>query len=339
MFRFENPDILYGLLVIPLLILVFVVIRLQRKKLLSKFASKQMLNSLLIDYSPNKPYVKLIFSLFIISSLIIALANPQFGTKIEKVKREGIEIMFAIDISNSMLSNDIQPNRLDRAKSLLTKLIDGLTGDKVGIVIFAGDAFLQMPLTTDYSASKLLLSTISPDLIVQQGTAIGSALDLSINSFSKDKNVSKVILLISDGENHEDDAVDVAKEAKDKNITIYTIGMGTPNGGPIPIGNGNFLKDENGEVVITKLSSSLLSEIAQLTNGKFIYGNAKFSEIEGFLQDVAKMNKKEMEDVIYTEYDSKFYYFLWLALALIIIDIFIFEKKSPIFSKVKLFEE
>ncbi len=339
MFRFENPDILYGLLIIPFLILIFIVLRLQRRNTLSKFASKQMINSLLVDYSPNKPYVKLILSLLIISSLIIALANPQFGTKVEKVKRAGIEIMFALDISNSMLSNDIQPNRLDRAKSLLTKLIDGLTGDKVGIVIFAGDAFLQMPLTTDYSASKLLLSTISPDLIAQQGTAIGAALDMSINSFSKDKDVSKVVLLISDGENHEDDAIDIAKEAKDKNIKIYTIGMGTPNGGPIPIGKGNFLKDENGEVVITKLSSSLLSEIAELTKGRFIYGNAKFSEIEGFINDVAKMNKKEMEDVVYTEYDSKFYYFLWLAFALIIVDIFVFEKKSPIFSKLKLFED
>jgi Ca-activated chloride channel family protein len=298
-----------------------------------------MLTSLVVDYSPNKPYIKFIFSLLVISSLIVALANPQFGTKVEKVKRAGIEIMFALDISNSMLSNDIQPNRLDRAKSLLTKLIDGLTGDKVGIVIFAGDAFLQMPLTTDYSASKLLLSTISPELIAQQGTAIGAALDMSINSFSKDKDVSKVVLLISDGENHEDDAIDIAQEAKDKNIAVYTIGMGTPNGGPIPIGSGNFLKDENGEVVITKLSSSLLSEIAELTKGRFIFGDAKFSEIESFISDVAKMNKKEMEDVIYTEYDSKFYYFLWLAFALIIIEIFIFEKKSPLFSKLKLFED
>ncbi len=339
MFRFENPDILYGLLIVPLLILIFVLLRLQRKKILSKFASKQMLTSLVVDYSPNKPYIKFIFSLLVISSLIVALANPQFGTKVEKVKRAGIEIMFALDISNSMLSNDIQPNRLDRAKSLLTKLIDGLTGDKVGIVIFAGDAFLQMPLTTDYSASKLLLSTISPELIAQQGTAIGAALDMSINSFSKDKDVSKVVLLISDGENHEDDAIDIAQEAKDKNIAVYTIGMGTPNGGPIPIGSGNFLKDENGEVVITKLSSSLLSEIAELTKGRFIFGDAKFSEIESFISDVAKMNKKEMEDVIYTEYDSKFYYFLWLAFALIIIEIFIFEKKSPLFSKLKLFED
>ncbi len=298
-----------------------------------------MLTSLVVDYSPNKPYIKFIFSLLVISSLIVALANPQFGTKVEKVKRAGIEIMFALDISNSMLSNDIQPNRLDRAKSLLTKLIDGLTGDKVGIVIFAGDAFLQMPLTTDYSASKLLLSTISPELIAQQGTAIGAALDMSINSFSKDKDVSKVVLLISDGENHEDDAIDIAQEAKDKNIAVYTIGMGTPNGGPIPIGSGNFLKDENGEVVITKLSSSLLSEIAELTKGRFIFGDAKFSEIESFISDVAKMNKKEMEDVIYTEHDRKFYYFLWLAFALIIIEIFIFEKKSPLFSKLKLFED
>ncbi len=269
--------------------------------------------------------------------MIIALANPQIGSKIEKVKREGIEIIFTVDVSNSMLSNDIPPNRLERTKSMLNKLIDGLISDKVGLVVFAGDAFLQVPLTTDYSAAKLMISAINTDLIGLQGTAIGQALELSINSFSKNSSVSKVVLLISDGENHEDDAVQIAKVAAKQGIQIYAIGMGTPNGGPIPLDNNSFLRDPDGNVVVSKLSAELLKEIADEGKGKFIYGSAKFTDIEAFLNDVAKLDKKELEDLVYTDYDSKYYIFLWIALFLILLDFLILEKRSPLLSKLSIF--
>lgn len=337
MFRFENPDILYFLFAIPIFILIFIYTLTYKKKILNNYATTNLLNQLLKDYSPIKPIVKFSIWMLIFASLIIALANPQIGSKVEKVKREGIEIMFALDVSNSMLSNDIQPSRLERAKSMLNKLIDGLISDKVGLVVFAGDAFLQMPLTTDYSAAKLMVSTANTDLIGNQGTAIGQALELCKNSFSKDKKVSKVILLISDGENHEDDAVQMAKEISKQGIQIYTIGMGTPNGGPIPIGNNSFLKDRDGNIVITKLSAELLTEIADVGKGKFIYGSAKFSEIESFLKEVAKLEKKEIEDIVYTDYDSKFYIFLWIALSLIIIDFLVLERRSPLLSKLTIF--
>lgn len=337
MFRFESPEILYLLLAIPLFISLFLYNQIQKKKKLNQFSTAKLLNYLLKDYSAIKPIIKFTLWMLIFVSMVIALANPQIGSKVEKVKREGIEIIFALDVSNSMLSNDIPPSRLERAKSMLSKLIDGLVSDKVGLVVFAGDAFLQMPLTTDYSAAKLMISAASTDLIAQQGTAIGQAIELCVNSFSKNSKVNRVILLITDGENHEDDAIQMAKEAAGKGIQIYTIGMGTPNGGPIPLGNNSFLKDENGNIVITRLSPELLTEIADIGKGKFIYGSAKFTVIETFLKEVAKLDKKEMEDLVYTDFDSKYYIFLWIAFILIILDFFILEKRSPILSKLTIF--
>lgn len=337
MFKFQNPEILYLLLAVPLFLILFFYNGIQKKKKLSQFSTSNLLVYLLKDYSAIKPIVKFTIWILIFSSLVFALANPQVGSKVEKIKRQGIELIFALDVSNSMLSNDIPPSRLERAKSMLSKLIDGLVSDKVGLVVFAGDAFLQMPLTTDYSAAKLMISAANTDLIAQQGTAIGQALELCASSFSKDKNVSKVILLVTDGENHEDDAISIAKDIAKKGIQIYTIGMGTPNGGPIPLGNNSFLKDPEGNIVITRLSPELLTEIAEIGKGKFIYGSAKFTEIESFLKEVAKLEKKEMEDLVYTDYDSKYYIFLWIALFLIIIDFLILEKRSPILSKLTIF--
>lgn len=337
MFRFENPEILFILLVIPIFVLVYILNSIRKKRFLNQYSTNNLFNLLLKDYSPLKPLVKFSIWMLIFASLIISLANPQIGSKIEKIKRQGIEIIFALDVSNSMLSNDIPPSRLERSKLMLNKLIDGLVSDKVGLVVFAGDAFLQMPLTSDYSAAKLMISATNTDLIGMQGTAIGQALDLAINTFSKDQKVSKVILLISDGENHEDDAIQAAKEANKQGIQIYSIGMGTSNGGPIPLGNNSFLRDEEGNIVITKLSAEMLTEIANVGKGLFIYGSAKFTEIEKFLNDVAKLNKRELEDLVYTDYDSKYYIFLWIALILIIIDFLILEKRSPILSKISIF--
>jgi Ca-activated chloride channel family protein len=317
---------------------LFVFWRANRIKKIKRIGNPELVNRLILEQSNYKPIVKFIFSLLIISSLILALANPQIGSKLEKVKRSGIEIMFALDVSNSMLAQDIQPSRLERSTQLLNKFVDELVSDKVGLVIFAGDAFLQMPLSTDYSAAKLMISTSSTDLIGTQGTAIGKAIDICRASFSNDKKVKKVIVIISDGENHEDDAVSSANEAEKSGIRVYSIGMGTPEGAPIPLGNsGQYLKDESGQVVVSRMSPEMLAQIANAGDGEYTYGGSKFSDIQKVIKEISNIEKKDFEDMVYTDYDDKFYIFLWIALILIVIDFFILEKKSPLLSKVNLF--
>lgn len=339
MFRFANPEYLWLLLVIPFIILLYISRRVSRRKKLRAFADSQLLDSIIKDNSKYKPIIKLVLSCLIIACLIIALAGPQLGTKLEKVKRSGIEIMFVLDVSNSMLAEDIQPNRLERAKQIINKMLDNLEQDKAGLIIFAGNAFLQVPLTTDYSAIKLLLPIAGPDMIGLQGTAIGKALDLARISFSEDKTVKKAIIIISDGENHEDDALSAAKASYSEGIKIYTIGMGSPAGAPIPIGNNkDYLKDENGQIVTSRMSPDMLSDIAKAGNGRFVYGSERTSEIAQILNDLSGLQKKEFDEMVYTDYDDKFYYFLWAALVLIIIDIFISEKRNPYLSRIKLFK-
>jgi Ca-activated chloride channel family protein len=340
MFRFANPEYLWLFLAIPFVIILFWMWRLNRKKKLQSFADNQLLDVLIKDDSKYKPFIKLILSILIMSSLIIALAGPQIGSKLEKVKRSGIEIMFVLDVSNSMLAEDIQPNRLERAKQIIVRMLDNLQQDKVGLIIFAGNSFLQVPLTTDYSAVRMLLPIIGPDMIGLQGTALGKSIDLARVSFSEDKTVKKAIIIISDGENHEDDAVGAAKVAAENGIKIYTIGMGSPSGAPIPLSNaGNdFLKDKDGQVVISKMSPEMLTEIATTGKGKFVMGSQRFSDISQILNDLSGLQKKQFDEMVYTDYDDKFYYFLWAALVLIIIDVFISEKRNPFLSKLKLFK-
>lgn len=341
MFRFGNPEFLYLLFILPILTALFIFWRINRAGKLKKLGDTELVNSLIIGSSKYKPYVKFGLSLLVITSLIIALANPQIGSKLEKVKRSGIELMFALDVSNSMLAEDIQPSRLERATQLLNKFVDELVSDKVGLVVFAGDAFLQMPLSTDYSAAKLMIATSSTDLIGTQGTALGKAIDICRASFSQDKKVKKVIVIVSDGENHEDDAIGSASEAEASGIKVYTIGMGTPDGAPIPLGknSGKYLKNSSGEVVVTRMNPEMLAQIAEAGDGGYAFGGSKFSDIQKVIKEIASIEKKDFEDMVYTDYDDKFYVFLWIALVLIIIDFLVLEKKSPIFSKFNLFGE
>ena len=338
MFRFGNPIFLYLFFLLPVITLIFMMLRIRRAKKLKLIGDSDLVSQLLLQNSNYKPYIKFAFALLIISSLILALANPQIGSKLEKVKRSGIEIMFALDVSNSMLAQDLQPSRMERATQLLNKFVDELVSDKVGLVVFAGDAFLQMPLSTDYSAAKLMISTSGTDLIGTQGTAVGKALDIARASFSEDKKVKKVIVVVSDGENHEDDAIASANECEKHNIRVYTIGMGTPEGAPIPINKSNkYLKDASGNVVITKMSPEVLASIAEAGDGKYVYGGSRYSEIDTVIKEISKIEKKDFEDMIYTDYDDKFEIFLWIALVLILLDFLILEKKSPILSKFNLF--
>lgn len=339
MFRFEFVEYLNFLLLIPLIIILFTLYKLKVKKNYAKLGDVELIKKLTPDISYFKINTKFLILLFSLAFLIIGLANPQIGSKMEEIKREGVEVMIAIDISNSMLSDDIKPSRLEMAKSSVLKLIDKLKQDKIGIVLFAGDAFLQLPLTTDYSAAKLMVSTISTSLIDMQGTAIGAAINLSKKSFSENQSINKVLILISDGENHEDDALGAAKSLEESGIMLHTIGMGTVNGGPIPIirnGRSEYLKDQNGETVLTKLDANMLQQIASEGNGQFVRAGNRALDLENLIQDIQKLEKAEFETKIFTDYDDKFQLFFLLAFIFLILEFLISEKKNKLLNMNKI---
>lgn len=235
MFKFGHPEYLYFLLIIPVLVLLYILVVIYKKQSLKKFGDLEVIEQLMPFVSKNRPLVKFIFMLIGLLALVFALADPQFGSKVEIVKKKGAEIIIALDVSNSMLAEDLQPNRLERAKQAISKLIDKLENDRFGLIIFAGDSYMQVPVTTDYAAAKMFLSSINTGIVSKQGTAIGSAIDLAMNSFTPETEMDKALIIITDGENHEDDAIAAAELAKEKGITIHTIGMGSPEGAPIPI--------------------------------------------------------------------------------------------------------
>lgn len=272
--------------------------------------------------------------------MVLGLANPLIGTKMKEVKREGIEVVIAVDVSNSMLAEDIRPNRLERAKSSIKRLIEDLTQDKISIVLFAGDSFLQLPMTTDYSAAKLMVSTMSTDLIEKQGTAIGGAIELGLESFSDDEEVNKVMIIITDGENHEDDALSAAKEAEDKGVVIYTIGMGSIDGGPIPnIVNGKpqgFITDNSGKTVVSKLNANMLQELAAIGGGSFVRASGGEVNLGDLLDDISKMEKTEFEAKVFTDFEDRFQYVFFFALFVLVLEMLIGDRKNKTLTIKKL---
>lgn len=332
MFRFGNPEYLYLLLIVPLLIVLFVLGQLYKKKALHKFGDMSVIEQLMPYVSKSRPVLKFIFLTIAIVSIIFALADPQFGSKLEKVKRKGAEIIIALDVSNSMLSEDIKPNRLERAKQAISKLIDNMENDRIGLIVFAGDSYIQVPVTSDFSAAKMFLSSINTDIVSKQGTAIGSAIDLAMNSFTPESEMDKALIIITDGENHEDDAIKAAKLAKEKGITVHTIGMGSPQGAPIPLKKGygqiEFQKDKDGNTVISKLDQKLLTEIASVGGGEFIRASNSQTGLNKLFDRIRNMEKKEMEEKIYTEFEHRFQYLLGIALFFILLDIFVLERKG-----------
>lgn len=342
MFRFENPEILYFLLIIPVLVLIFIFSNVNKKKRLKKFGDINIINVLIPDYSKSRPILKFIFLTLSITFLILGLANPQIGSKLEQVKRKGIELMIALDVSNSMMAEDIQPNRLERAKQAISKLIDNLENDRIGLIIFAGDAFIQLPITTDYTSAKMFLNSINTGSVPVQGTSIGKAIELGMRSFSTEDDKNKAIIIITDGENHEDNGTDAANNAYKKGITVHTIGMGLPQGAPIPVigryGQRDFKTDKNGEVVISKLNETMLQQIASAGNGIYIRANNTTVGLSTLFDELNKLEKKEIEGEIYSEYDDRFQYFLAISLFFLILEILIIERKNKLFRNVKLFK-
>jgi Ca-activated chloride channel family protein len=271
---------------------------------------------------------------------IVGTARPQFGSKLKKVQREGIELIIALDVSNSMLAEDIQPNRLERAKRAISRLVDRLKDDKIGLIVFAGEAYTQLPITSDYNSAKLFLEAVNTQIVPRQGTAIGAAINMAMRSFTQAGNANKAIVIITDGENHEDDPVSAAQEGAKNGIVIHTIGMGLPQGSPIPVlrnGQTDYLQDNDGNVVVTKLDEITLEEISAAGNGIYVRANNAQVGLNALFDEINKMEKEEMETLVYSEYDDQFQYFFAIGLFLLLLEFIILERKNRYLMKVNLF--
>ena len=333
MLRYENIEylnLLYGL--IPLFLLMVYYSKWKRKAFKS-FGEGLVKKGLIPFYSKGRENLKFLLIFLCITSMIIGISNPQIGTKMEEVKREGVDLMIALDLSNSMLAEDIKPNRLERARQAISRLIDKLEGDRIGLIVFAGDAYVQLPITTDYSAAKLFLSTVNTSIIPSQGTAVGKAIDLSIRSFDMENGQNKAIIIITDGENHEDDALEQAKLTNEKGVLVHTLGMGLSKGGPIPIYNkyGNnigYRKDKEGNTIISKLNEQMLQEIASAGGGTYVRANNTQAGLSALFSEINKMEKKEIGTMVFTDYKDRFQLFLSIAFLLLFFDLILLSRKN-----------
>ena len=334
MLLFADYKYLYLLLLIPVFLLVYALLRGLRKRRVKAFGEPELVNALMPSRSRSKGWVRMVLFCLGFLFFVLGLARPQTGAKLSERKTKGAEIIVALDVSNSMLAQDYSPNRLERAKLAISRLTDMLQEDRIGLVIFAGTSFVQLPVTTDYVSAKMFLSSIDTGSIPIQGTAIGDAIRLSIKSFSAQSEKSRVIIVISDGENHEDDPVAAAKDAAEFGIKVYTIGVGSAEGQPIPVEGGSLLRDQKGEIVVTKLDEKTLREIARVGNGAYIHaGNEEFG-LNPIVQDIRRLEDEEFGSIVFEEYDEQYMYFFGIALLLFVIEILIGERKP----RRKLFE-
>jgi Ca-activated chloride channel family protein len=309
-----------------------------KKRNLKRLGNIKILRELMPDVALKKQHMKFWLLFISLGLFVLIVAGPQFGSKLETVKRQGIEVMICLDVSNSMLSNDINPSRLDKSKQILSKLIDDLRDDKIGLIVFAGDAFIQLPITSDYVSAKMFLSSINPSMVPTQGTAIGAAINLAISSFSPSENSEKTIILITDGENHEDDALGATKAANEKGIKINVLGVGSLQGGPIPTPNNNYQKDKDGTMIITKLNEQMCQEIAAAGNGMYARTDNTNNALKALQKELNKMAKSDIESKIYTSYDEKYLIPAWFLLFLLIVEFFVLDRKNRVLSKIKLFK-
>jgi Ca-activated chloride channel family protein len=341
MFKFEHTIYFYAFSALPVMLILVLWYFISRKQKLKKLGDANLISQLLPYSSKRKRIIKFILFMLGFSSLIIALCNLQTGSKLTEVKREGADIIVCIDVSNSMLAQDLSPDRLTRAKYALEKMIDGLEGDRLGLVIFAGEAYVQLPITTDYSAAKLFLSSIGPGMVPVQGTNVSDAIKKASESFSNDDGKNRAIILITDGENHDSEAIQAAEEAGKNGIMINTIGIGSENGVPIPlIENGvvkGYRKDKQGQTVITKLNTNLLKTIASKANGVFVQASQADIGLGAVLDKIGELDKVQLENKMYTDYEDQFQWFLGLSLVLFFIEFLISERVSEWFKKINLF--
>jgi Ca-activated chloride channel family protein len=340
MFRFEEPAYLYLLLLLPLLTLFYLFSNYIRKNRIKKIGDPELIGLLMPDVSNYRPEIKSGLILICISLFSFLLARPQFGSKLENIKRKGVEIMIAVDISNSMLATDLQPSRIEKAKRLVARLVDKLENDKVGMIVFAGDAFTQLPITSDYISAKMFLESINPSLINKQGTAIGAAINLASRSFTPQEGVGKAIIIITDGENHEGGVTNAVKEAVDKGIQVHVLGVGSANGAPIPLdGTNDFRRDSEGNVIVTRLNEEMCKEIAKEGNGVYVRVDNTNSAEKTINDEIAKMAKIDINSKIYTEFDEQFQAIAWIILFLLFTEMMILDKKNVFFKKIRLFSK
>ncbi len=342
--RFEHPEYLYGLIIIPVLAIIYILFRLGQKRRFERFAQIGMREQLAPSFSSRRANFKFIVFLLMVACAILALANLQSGSKMEEVKREGIDLYIAVDVSNSMNAEDIVPSRLERSKQAINKLIAEMRGDRIGVIVFADKAFVQLPVTTDYSAARMFLSTINTNLVASQGTAIAEAIHLALKSFPEE-NHSRAIVIISDGEDHENDAaVKAAQEAAKKGVQIYTIGMGLPEGAPIPEYNQyghqtGYRRDRNGTTIITRLDEQMLQKIAAAGNGIYVRASNSNVGLSKIYDDISKLDKSEIEAKVFTDYEDQFQWFLGATIVLLLIEILISSGKKAWETKFNIFEK
>ena len=341
MFRFANIEMLWLLLTIPVFVIGYILYTRRKRRQLAEFGDPELVSELMPDASKARPVVKFSLLMVALTLLIMAAARPQYGQKEKTVKRQGIEVMIALDISNSMMAEDVAPNRLDRAKQMLSKMIDHMVDDKVGLVVFAGEAYTQLPITCDYVSAKMFLNTITPALIPTQGTAIGAALETSIRSFgSQESDAGRAIILITDGENHEDDAIAAAKHARELGIRVFVVGIGKPEGSPIPIaGTNNYIKDRSGQVVVSRLNEDMCQQIAQAGNGIYVRCDNTNTAMRALQQELDRIATAELETKVYADYNEQYQSFVLIALLLLVIDFFILERKNHRLAKMDIFNE
>ena len=340
MFRFEDPKYLYLLLLILLWAMIYIFSLISRKKKLKRFGNIGLLENLMPDVSIKRQHLKVALALIAAAALIVSLARPQMGMTVDNTKKQGIEIIIALDISNSMLAEDIAPNRLESAKQLISSTVDRMDNDKVGIIVFAGDAYSQLPITSDNVSANMFLDAISPSMITQQGTDIAKAINLASKSFTQAEGVGRAIIVITDGENHEGGAEEAAAEVSKKGIQVYMIGVGKETGAPIPdpSSRGGYLTDRNGETVITHLNKDMCVKIAEAGKGQFIYLNNIPVARERLFDSLDKIKKSELSDTVYSSYDEQFQWIALIALILLVLDAMTMERKNRVFKRINLFK-
>lgn len=342
MFIIEEKDYFWLLLIIPAILLLFAILLFWKKRAQKKFADTALLKKLSPDRSRFKPILKVVILSLGLICFIIGLANPKFGTKLETVKRKGVDVVFAVDVSRSMLAEDIAPNRLEKAKQLVTQIINSLQGDRVGIIAYAGSAFPQLPITTDYGAAKMFLQALNTNMVSSQGTAIGEAIELATTYFNNEDQTNRVLFIISDGEDHQGQIADIAKLAAREGIQIYTIGVGTSQGGPIPIKRNGIVQNYlqyKGETVITRLNEETLRNIASVANGEYINGRSTREVVEKVTEILENMNKEEFESKQIADFKDQFQWFLGFGLFFVFLDVFLLERQTSWLKKLNLFNE
>jgi len=343
MYQIEEPTYFLYLAIIPVIFVMFLVVLWWKKRTQKKFADLNLIEKLSPEKSIFKSFLKIIVVCLALAFLIISLANPKMGTKLETIKRQGVDIVFALDVSASMLAEDIAPSRLEKAKQIITKIIDNLGSDRVGIIIYAGNSYPLLPITTDLAAAKMFLQNAHPNMVSSQGTAINEAIDRAITYYDNDEQTNRFLFIVSDGEDHEENALELAKQAQKEKIKIYAIGVGTENGAPIPLKDDDgvigYKKDNNGEVVITKMNEKVLEDIAYEGKGKYINGN-KTQETINIIEDLLlKAEKSEFETKQFSDYKDQFQWFIGFGLLFLMIDVLLLEKKTKWVQKLNLFNE